>query len=634
MEQIKERPEQSEAFPRTGLFRRTENVLSYVILSLLSLLPVAEVIVRKVFRTGIPAYTDYTIHLVLWITFIGGMITSRERRHLALAAGLEALKEPIREKVRVINSFLAVMMTTAFFWSSLSFVIIGFTQSGRVGLIPIQLVGAIMPLGFLVMAVRFLLPVTPGGGRRFIASIGFLAGTFIGLSAVINIIYTFFFNVPMFVDTLLMFSYDAMYAAAIPLIILLALSAALGNPLFVVLGGVGFLLFARISAPLEIIANESYTMLISKAIPAIPLFTLAGFLLSESNAGKRLVNLFQAFFGWMPGGLAIAAIVVCTFFTTFTGASGVTILALGALLYYVLVRSGKYKGGFSTGLLTASGSIGLLFPPSLPIIIYGVSAQINVKHMFLGGILPGLLMVLALVGMGIFHAKRSKVERIPFEPRVAGRALRESVWEVLIPVIILAVYFGGLTTLVETGAIAVVYTFLVVVVLKRDLRLADLPRVFLKCIPIIGGVLVILAMARGLSYYLIDAQIPMRLTEWVQANIQSKYVFLILLNLALLLTGCIMDIFSAIMVVVPLILPLGSLFGIHPIHLGAIFLANLQLGYLTPPVGLNLFLASYRFEKPLWDISKQVIPFFGFLLLTVLLITYVPWFSLALLGGG
>lgn len=325
------------------------------------------------------------------------------------------------------------------------------------------------------------------------------------------------------------------------------------------------------------------------------------------------------------------AVLVSTFFTTFTGASGVTILALGALLFYVLVKSGKYKENFSRGLLTSAGSIGILFPPSLPIIIYGVSAQINIKHMFLGGIMPGILMVVTLSVIGVFAAKRAGVKPVPFKAREALSSLKESVWEILLPVIILASYFGGLTTLVETGAIAVVYAFIIEVIVKKDLTLKDMPGLFRKCIPIVGGVLVILAAAKGLSYYLIDAQVPVRLTDWVQANINSKYVFLILLNLALLVTGMLMDIFSAILVVVPLIIPLGNLFGIHPVHLGAIFLANLELGYLTPPVGLNLFLASYRFEKPLTQVSRNVLPFFVAMLIVVLLITYVPFLSTGLL---
>ncbi len=614
-----------------SFFQKSENVLSYVVLILLSLIPVSEVIVRKVFRTGIPGSNEYIIHLVLWITFLGGMITSREKRHLALSVGIDAVKEGVRKRIEIFNAFIGTTLTTAFAWSSLSFVILGFDPSMQVGFIPIQIVGAIMPIGYAVMAGRFIKGISADHGGKIIAGIGVILGTFFSLGPIINFLYVFIFNMPMFVDSLQFIYFDIMRIIGIPVIIILIISTFSGSPLFVVLGGIGFMLFARLNAPLEIIANEGYTMLTGKTLPAIPLFTLTGFFLSESKAGERFVALFQSFFGWLPGGLAIMAVLVSTFFTTFTGASGVTILALGALLFYVLVKSGKYKENFSRGLLTSAGSIGILFPPSLPIIIYGVSAQINIKHMFLGGIMPGILMVLTLSGIGIFVAKRAKVQAVRFEGRKALRALKESIWEILLPVIILASYFGGLTTLVETGAIAVVYVFIIEVVVKKDLQLKDLPVLFRKCIPIIGGVLVILAAAKGLSYFLIDAQIPVRLTDWVHANIHSKYVFLILLNFALLLTGMLMDIFSAIMVVVPLIIPLGNLFGIHPVHLGAIFLANLELGYLTPPVGLNLILASDRCEKPLTQSSRNVLPFFVAMLIVVLLITYVPFLSTGLL---
>ncbi|HLP59302.1 MAG TPA: TRAP transporter large permease subunit, partial [Candidatus Deferrimicrobium sp.] len=346
--------------------------------------------------------------------------------------------------------------------------------------------------------------------------------------------------------------------------------------------------------------------------------------------GERLVQFFKAFFGWFPGGLAIMAVLVCSFFTTFTGASGVTILALGALLSYALIK-GKYDKKFTTGLLTASGSIGLLFPPSLPIIIYGVIAQLNIKEMFLGGILPGFVMILSMLIFSVIYASKHKIKREPFKVKEALAALKNAIWEILLPVVIVLVYFGGLTTLVESAAVAVLYALFVEVFIHRDLKIKDLPNVVAKGIPIIGGVLVILSLANGLSYFIIDAEIPMQLTAWVQANISSKYVFLLLLNIALLITGCFLDIFSAIMVVVPLIIPLGELFGIHPVHLGIIFLANLELGYLTPPVGLNLYLAAYRFNEPLGKIYRDVFPFLIIQLVSVLLITYIPFLSTGLL---
>jgi len=300
-------------------------------------------------------------------------------------------------------------------------------------------------------------------------------------------------------------------------------------------------------------------------------------------------------------------------------------------LSYVLIN-GKYKRRFSLGLLTASGSVGLLFPPSLPIIIYGVIAGVSIKEMFVGGVLPGFVMVLALVVFSIVYSVKNKTERVPFKLKEALAGLAGSIWEILLPVVIIFCYFGGVATLEESAAIAVIYAFIIEVIIRRDLKFKDLPKVIAKCIPIIGGVLIIIALANALNYFIVDAQIPLKLTEWVQNNIASKYVFLLLLNIGLLITGCLMDIFSAIMVVVPLIIPLGEIFGIHPVHLGIIFLANMELGYMTPPVGLNLFLASYRFNEPMGKLYKDVFPFFLIQLVAVLLITYVPFLTTALLN--
>jgi len=607
-----------------------ENNLAFLALFLLALIPTLEVFARKFFHTGIPSSTNYIHHLVFFIAFIGGMITSREGKHLSLSLNLK-LDPHLSSIIQVGNAFIASMIASALCWSSLSLVVNGFDPSQKIGIFPIQMVAMIMVIGYGVMAIRFITVVPREGKKRIIAALGLVMGTFFALDSIVNILASFIDTMPGFVDSILSIYHSINGTIAWPIIIVIIISAVLGVPIFVVLGGIGYILFARVAEPLEVIPNESYSMLISHSIPAIPLFTVAGFILSESKAGERLVKLFKSFFSWIPGGLAIMAILVCSFFTTFTGASGVTILALGALLSYVLVK-GKYNRKFSLGLLTASGSIGLLFPPSLPIIIYGVTSQISIKDMFIGGIIPGVVMVLALVIFGIIYAVKHGAEREPFKVKEAILAIRESIWEILLPIIILLSYFGGLTTLVESAAIAVVYTLIVEVVIHRDIKLRDLSGVLLKSVPIIGGVLTILALAKGLSYFIVDAQIPMQLTAWVQANISSKYVFLFLLNIALLITGCFMDIFSAIMVVVPLILPLGSLFGIHPVHLGIIFLANMELGYLTPPVGLNLFLASYRFNEPLGKIYKGVFPFFLIQLGTVLLITYIPFLSTGLLN--
>lgn len=584
---------------------QTENIFAALSLILIALFPTLEVVAR-LFRTGIHSSIEYVQHLVVWITFLGGMITSREGKHLALSAGIDLIKEPYKRWIESFTSCVATAITASLTWSSFSFVQVGFDPSQTVGIFPIQYIMFIMPIGFAVITIRCITHAPSGIIPKLIATAG------IGCAALLGFVLA---------DHISFFIW--------PFSVILLIAAILGTPIFIILGGFAALLFFNSGGTTVVIPNEAYTMLTGPQIPAIPLFTLAGFILSESKSGERLVRLFRVFFGWLPGGLAIATILICTFFTALTGASGVTILALGGLLSFVLIQN-KYRKDFTTGLLTVNG-IGTLFPPSLPLIMYGVVAQINIKKMFVGGLLPGSIMVLALVIFVVTISKKEKIERIPLNPKEFLPTIKESFWEILIPFVILFFFFKGITTLVETGAITVIYILIVEVAINRDIKIKEIPTVFLKSIPIIGGVLIILAVAKGLSYFIVDAEIPMQLTEWMQKYIHSKYFFLLILNIVLLITGCLMDVFSAIMVLVPLIIPLGNAYGIHPVHLGIIFLANLEVGYLTPPVGINLFLASFRFNEPLARIYKYVVPFLIVMLLSVLMITYVPWVTTALL---
>jgi C4-dicarboxylate transporter DctM subunit len=615
-----------------GVIRGIEEWLATAVLLLLGILPLAQALVRAVAQGGIPAYNAYLLHIVLAVAFLGGMITARDGRHLAIQVAAEILPKAGKNVVRIANALIATTFAFAFFWASLSFTIIGFELGARVGLFPIRLFAAVMPVGFLVMGIRFIIGAPGKPLHRFVVATGAVLGTIVGFSAVGSILYTSLPEIPLWLDR----CYDAWFVlmeyGAIPLIILLIVGALTGVPLFIVLGGIALLLFGREGGAIEVVANEGYVLLTGNAIPAIPLFTLAGFFLSESRAGERLVRLFRALVGWMPGGLVIASVLVSTFFTTFTGASGVTILALGGLLLYVLVHSGSHTEDFSTGILTASGSIGLLFPPSLALIIYGSVAQVSIFDLFLGGIFPGLLVVAAMCAVGVFVAIRRKVPSVKFDPSEAWAALKESVWEILLPVIVVVVYFSGLATLVETAAVAVVYTLIIEVVVRREITARQLRDVAVKAAAIIGGVLMILALARALSYYIIDAGVPTRLSEWVASTIESRLLFLLLINLALLVAGMFMDIFSAILVIAPLVIPLGSLFGVDPVHLGIIFVANMGIGFITPPVGMNLFLAAYRFNIPLSRLYRNVAPFFLIQLVIVLVITYWPGLSTILLG--
>ncbi len=420
----------------------------------------------------------------------------------------------------------------------------------------------------------------------------------------------------------------------------LLLAAVLGAPLFAVIAASALLGFHRSGVDPMVAVMEVYRIAETPVLLAIPLFTLAGYVLGESGAPRRLVRLTDALFGWLPGGLALVALVTCALFTAFTGASGVTIVAVGALLYPALQQAG-YRDRFSLGLVTTSGSLGLLFPPSLPLILYGIvvsqsggeaARSASVDDLFVAGILPGVLMV-ALLGAFCLREGRGlpgRSDRPSFSLREAVAAVREAAWEIPLPVIVLGGVYGGLVAVSEAAAVTVVYVLVVEVLVYRDVPLRRLPTVIRESMVMVGGILIILGASLASTNYMIDAQVPEKLLDLVTAHISSKLTFLLLLNGFLLVLGCLLDIFSALVIVVPLILPIAATFGVDPIHLGMIFLANMQIGYCTPPVGMNLFIASYRFNQPVVTLYRATLPFLLLLLATVLVITYVPWLSLVL----
>lgn len=404
--------------------------------------------------------------------------------------------------------------------------------------------------------------------------------------------------------------------------------ALFGTPLFIIIGAIALLLFYNQDIDSSAIIIEMYRLANAPALLAIPLFTFAGYLLSESNTPKRLVNISRALFGWMPGGLAVVALVSCAIFTAFTGASGVTIIALGGLLLPSLL-SENYPEKFSLGLLTSSGSLGLLFPPSLPIILYALVAQLSIDKLFLAGILPGTLMVVLLMVYSVFIGKRIKLPVVPFSGKSLFLAVKNAAWEIPLPFLIIGGIYGGFFTVTEAAAITAVYALIVEVFLYKELKFfKDIPRIMRESMLLVGGILIILGTALGLTNYLIDAEIPTKILNLMQQYVSSKIWFLVMLNLFLLIVGCMIDIFSAIIVVVPLIAPVALNFGIDPIHLGIIFLANLGIGYTTPPVGINLFIASFRFKKPIPRLYLAAIPFLIILLISLVIITYVPDLSL------
>lgn len=409
------------------------------------------------------------------------------------------------------------------------------------------------------------------------------------------------------------------------LIALIAL-ALFGLPLFAVLGAIALIAFYGAGIDISSVAISMYTLAGSPLLVAIPLFTFAGYLFAHSRMPGRLVMLSRAFF---PGGLAVVALVSCALFTAFTGASGVTIIALGGLLLPALTQDG-YKRRFSLGLLTSSGSLGLLFPPSLPLILYGYVASVSVDSLFLAGLLPGTLLVVILSLYGIYRGRRDGVKNEPYSMTRIITAVRGAVWEIPLPFMVLGGIYTGFITVTEAAALTAVYALVVEVFIYRDIPLRRLPGIIAESMTLVGGILVILACALGLTNYLIDAEVPMRILGWMQQYISSKYTFLLVLNVFLLVVGCLMDIFSALIVVVPLIVPVALGFGVDPVHLGIVFLTNLEIGYLTPPVGLNLFISSYRFKEPVISLYAASVPFLLLLLVALLIITYIPAISLFL----
>jgi len=414
------------------------------------------------------------------------------------------------------------------------------------------------------------------------------------------------------------------------LILIALLFMFLGAPLFTVFSGLTlFLLFSsQIDSSAMII--EMHRIATTPILVAIPLFTFAGYLLSESKAPRRLIGLTDALLGWLPGGLSIIALITCSAFTALTGATGLTIIALGGILLPALLE-GKYPEKFSLGLVTNSGALGLLLPPSLPIIIYAIVSKVQINQLFLAGLLPGILMVVLLSTFSIQKAVAADVPRAKFNTSRMFNAIKETMWELPLPLVVLGGIYSGYFAVSEAAAITAVYVFLVEVVIYRDIKWRELPQVMRKSMVLVGGILIILGAALGFTNYLIDAQVPMKLFNLIKAYTDNPLIFLILLNFFLLVVGCLLDIFSALIVVVPLITPVATAYGINPIHLGIIFLANLQIGTLTPPVGMSLFISSLRFEKPMSKIIIASLPFIVVLLFVLAIITYVPWLSLALL---
>jgi C4-dicarboxylate transporter, DctM subunit len=590
--------------------RRIEDWLLTLVLAAMCLVPDVELILRATLRAGIFGAASIVQHLGLAVGMLGAAVATRERRLLTITAFTLLIPKSARARVTAFADALAAAVCVLLVAGGVAFVAAERSSGTTLAYgVPTWCVQLLMPVGFLVIGWRLLSRVATGVWGRTAALI--LA---------------------------LLLAWSATHVSVLPDAALtlgclaLALGALLGMPLFAVLAGISALLFWHAGLPLAALAVDHYRMVVNPTLPAIPLFTLAGYLLAESRAPRRLIDVFDSIFGRLRGGATIVTVLSCVFFTSFTGASGATVLALGGLVMPLLLTKG-YAPRAALGLVTAAGLPGTLLMPALPLILYAVVAGVSIQQMFLGGLLPALLLAGITIGWGVRGESKGGGKAAALDVKQIRRAVAAAKWELSVPLVAFFALASGIATPVESAALTALYVFFITTVVHRDLDLRrDVPRVMSECGLIIGGILIVMGVALGLTDYLVDAQVPDAVVAWVNATVLSRFGFLLALNVFLLAAGCLIEIYPAIMVLAPIVTQLGLVYGIAPVHLGVIFLANMELGYLTPLVGLNLFFASYRFNKPLAEIFRAVLPLFLALAIGVLIITYVPWLSLWLPG--
>lgn len=592
--------------------RHVENAFLIVALLAAALLPLADTVGRP-FGFAVPAGADYLQQVVLWLAFLGGLVATREHRHLSLSTAELFGEGRVRRLGRLLAAAVSAATAGILTYAAVGLVLAN-REEGRtlMGGVPVWLLELVMPAALGLMALRFALGASPGWAGRVVALLAVPAAFSLGLLP------------------------DRMASLGWPMAALVLVALVLGTPVFVAMAALALFFFFRDGLPVTAVTAEVYRLISSPTLPAIPLLTACGYVLAESNASLRLLRFFRALLGWMPGGLAVIVIAVCALFTTFTGGSGITVIAIGGLVLPMLLAEG-YPERFSIGLVTAAGSLGLLFPPSLPVILYSVVAgtrdqNVPADSLYLAGVVPGTLMIAMVAAYAVRKGQVLRIPRHSFSPKEVLGAFWEAKWELAIPVFVATLFLTGKASLVETAAAAFVFAMFVETVVTRDLHVfRTLPVALVKSSVLAGAVLILLSAAMGITSYIVDAQIPDTLVTWVRTHIESRWIFLLALNALLIVVGCLVDIFSAIVVLAPLLVPMAVAFGVHPIHLGVIFLSNLELGYLTPPVGLNLFLAASRFNKPLTVVVRYVLPFLLIMALAVLLITYVPDISLGIL---
>ena len=594
-----------------NILNKTIDWLCLFLFFILISFPIFQIFGRYINFFSIPASQEIVQHMTLWIGFIGAVIAARSNRLLSI------VREPVfhsSEKVSLAQFFVHVVSLSVVFVLSVSYlkmIQIGFQYPDYIApYIPSWFAQSIIPIGLILIWYQMI--ITSSSDLKY--------RLFISMISVIPTIVLYFWQFPL-ANSLLLWS-KVIFSIAL---------VAFGLPIFILLALLSILFF--LSEPSEwatnydlisTISDSAYRIVVSPTLAAIPIFTLAGYILAESNVSERLIKFFRASLSWLPGSTVLIVVLLCAFFTALTGGSGVTILALGAILYPILINDG-YSKQFSLGIITTAGSLGLLFPPSLPAIIYSVTAGINPLELFKQALIPAIFLMSIMFFYGLYKRPKNENDK-KFILKEALETANVAKWEIAIPLLIILSLFSGFATLVESAALLVLYVLTVELYIFKDVSLKKLPEIVINCSSLVGGVLIILGFAMGFTGYLVDAQIPLKILNYVQSTISSKIIFLLALNILLLVIGCLMDVFSAIIVVVPLIAPLATYFGIDPFHLAIIFIANLELGYITPPVGMNLYLSSYRFEKDMPTIYRATLPFFSIRLIGVILITYIPLF--------
>ncbi len=594
--------------PATG-WRRIEDGFVAACLAAMVLLPLIQATTRGFFTAGLAAAAGpLTQHLCLVLGMAGGALAARDGRLLGLAPLSAGLKGRLGAAAHVFSHGFAAAVTVVLGLAAWAFVRDERTAGNLVALgLPRWVIELSMPAGFALIALRLWWKSAPSALGRIGAAVVALAVIALGVW-------------PPLAPAQLVW----------PALLALGVATAFGAPVFVTLGGAAVILFWGDAQPLAVLPIDHYGLVVNATLPTIPLFTLAGCLLAEGGASRRLVRVFQALAGWFPGGPAITTALVCAFFTSFTGGSGVTILALGGLLMPVLLAA-RFSERDALGLVTGAGSLGILLPPCLPVILYAIIANVDIRSMFLAGLVPALLLIALTAAWGVWAGRRATGATVPFDRREALASLWGAKWELALPVVALGALFGGWATPVEAAALTAFYALIIETVVHRDLHLVrDCPRILAETGLLVGGIFLILGVALGLTNWFLDAQVPDRLAEWALVHVQSRWLFLLGLNIVLILMGGLVEIYAAIIVLVPLLVPIGARLGLDPLHLGVIFLANMELGFLAPPVGLNLLLASTRLKKSLREVTWSVLPLLAVMFIGVLLITYFPSLTTAL----